>query len=308
MRILVTGSTGFIGSHVCEALIGAGHEVVGLTLSGEARVVQALRDSQCFSLVQCDLSKPGALETALVGSSFDAVVHLAAKLPATNNLDALPFVTHNVVGTVNLLSYINANQISKLILSSSMSVYGVPEYVPVDEQHPTRPYNIYGLTKLEAEWYAKLFAQNSDLHVIVLRYSGVYGSGQTSGLILYLLKRFLENQPVELFSRGQVVKDYVYVKDVVKANLLAVRRIDDFNYEVFNIGSGVAYRTRDITEIVRTCTSSNADIKYVDTEAPRNFTFFFNIEKARQQLGYQPTPFQETIEGYLRRLKGEPFV
>jgi UDP-glucose 4-epimerase len=176
-------------------------------------------------------------------------------------------------------------------------VYGKPEYLPVDEVHPTRPDNFYALTKLQADLLFEFYARNKDFHIIILRYDGIYGLGQTiPGFIQYLFESFLKNKSIVLFNNGKQKRDNVYVDDAVEANLKAMRLIRKVKFSIFNVGGGKPRTSQERAQIARRVLKSKAKIILEKKKGPFfDYDIFLDISKARKILGYRPKELEINI-------------
>jgi UDP-glucuronate 4-epimerase len=228
MRIAVTGAAGFIGSHLCERLLGAGHEVLGIdafrdnyprTLK-EANLAKAQRYPD-FNLAELEVADPG-LPEALNGA--DALLHLAAR-PGVRDPDAEAFEAENVAGTEMAVRGAARTGIRRVVLASSSSVYE-PSERPHREKDPCRPLSPYGRSKIAAEQLAHGLAGDAGLELVVLRYFTVYGPRQRPDMAFarYIDAALEGDGRMPLFGRGNAVRDFTYVTDAVEATLLALDR------------------------------------------------------------------------------------
>jgi UDP-glucose 4-epimerase len=235
------------------------------------------------------LASENAISSVLHHWRPEVILHAAARIPGGKDEDAFTFFEDNVRATLNVLHHAQRAGVKHVVYSSTMSVYGKPTYLPVDEQHPLEPTGAYGISKLEGELYGKLYSNSSSLSVTVLRYSGIYGQGQKSGAVPTFIARCLGNAPVLLHAGGRPSSDYVWVEDVVQANLQAIQITTPLAFEVFNIGSGVELSVGALAEMIRRLCHSRSEIHLVDEASPRDFRFFYDISKARAILGFSPT-------------------
>lgn len=248
MRVLVTGGAGFIGSHVVRAVLAAGHEALVLDdLSGGKR--ENLPPG--VELIVEDVREPGLLKS-LAGRGIAAVSHHAAQISVPESVkDPLTDAQVNVVGTLNLLQCASAWGARRFIfISSGGAVYGEPEYVPVREDHPIRPLAPYAVSKLCGENYLDYFARCRDLDTVTLRYSNVYGPRQIphgeAGVVAIFMDALLEGREPTIYCPEGMpegcLRDYVYVKDCARANVLALTA----GAGAYNLGTGVATSTLGI--------------------------------------------------------------
>ena len=234
---------------------------------------------------------------------MDAVIHLAAT-PSHGPKEAnynLAHFENNTMGTLNVVHSCLLTEVFKVIYASAMGVYGKPEYLPVDENHPKKPLNFFNLTKLQGESYCKFYAQNYGLHAVVLRYAGVYGLGKSKGAIYNFIQAAWRGQPFEISSDGNQTRDFVYVGDVVKATVRALDTINEVTFDVINIGSGRETSLNELGTEVIGITGANIDFEYVPGDSDDRFVL--DIAKAQRVLGYQPHSLEDGLAELVQSLK-----
>lgn len=296
---LVTGATGFIGSHLCRRLLGAGHTVYGTCrITGPEKIENILANPD-FKLLECDITDFEAVHDLMRDHRFDAVFHTAAYIPRMPAADPFHVFDVNVRGTLNILHASYLKNVRKIIYSSSMSVYGNPQYLPVDERHRTEPVSHYGLTKLMGEMFCELYAQQYNLNIVILRYSGVFGPYKNSGAISNFIDSALRNKSPVISGDGTDVWDTIYVSDAVTANLLALDYKNEKGIDVFNIGRGEGVNVTDIANrIVSLCGSTAKPVIGIGTEHG-GIQFFYNISKAEEVLGFMPTSLENNLKEFI---------
>jgi UDP-glucose 4-epimerase len=292
MNILVTGATGFIGSHLCKELIQKGYTVFGLSHSGRIQNIKSLLNQKEFHLQRGDIRDVNILSDIIKVNNVKVIFHLAAQLPQGEDLNN-PFLCFdiNVRGTLNLLNAA-LNNVDKFIYASSMSVYSEPpNYLPVDEKHPVQPSTIYGVSKLEGELYCNVYSKA--MNIVVLRYGGAYGKGQSKHKVIpAFISQALNNRPITIYGDGTQTSDFVYVKDVVQGTLLALEKNKT---GVYNLGSGEEMSVRYLAERIINFTDSKSEIVMADNDTDRPFRFVLNITKSRKDLGYSPQSVDESL-------------
>src|SRR5579864_5677754 len=248
MRIMVTGGAGFIGSHIVDQCIAAGHEVAvvdNLWQEGGGKEQNLNPKAHFF---REDITDEATLQSIFDEVRPEVVSHQAAQHSvaiSTKNpqLDARV----NVLGLLNVLTNCTRVGTRKIIFASSGATYGTPSRLPIDEEVPQRPESPYGITKMVAEHYLRYWQEANGLNYTALRYGNVYGPRQDpngeAGVIAIFAKRFLTRQPVRIDWDGEQRKDYVYVKDVARANVIALSRGD---HDIFCIGSGKPTSVKEI--------------------------------------------------------------
>ena len=273
-HIVVTGVAGFVGSHLAEALLTEGHEVIGVDAftpyysPGEKRAnLAVVMGHRRFRLVEGDLSTM-RLNDVLPGAR--AVFHQAAQpgVRASWGPDFDTYVRHNVVATQRLLEECVRAEVPRLIVASSSSVYGDAPVYPTTEQTLTRPVSPYGVTKLAAEHLCLAYAQPSvsSMRVAALRYFTVYGPRQRPDMGF---RRFLEaayaDLPITVYGDGEQTRDFTYVADVVRANLLAMTA--PIRADVINVGGGKRVSLKEVLNLVGQVTGRRLRIKKIPAQA-----------------------------------------
>jgi len=282
--VLVTGGAGFIGSHLVDALV-ADNDVRVLDNFSTGRREHL---DPAATLLEGDICDGDALDRAMDG--VDLVFHQAANASVARSVDD-PVASHrvNAAGTVALLERARRAD-ARVVVASSTAVYGNPASLPVTEDDPTTPLSPYGVEKLAADHYARLYANLYGLDTVALRYFNVYGPRQActdySGVITAFLEQACINQPITVEGDGSQVRDFVHVSDVVHANLLAATT--DAVGEAYNIGTGRIVSILDLAQLVRELTGATSDVVHVDARPGDIDTSRADISKARANLGYEP--------------------
>ena len=286
MNILVTGGAGFIGSHIVDALLDAGHTVTVLDnlRSGNPSFVHV-----GARFVHGDVRNPHMLEL-FRAMEFDAVYHEAAQTQVPLSMEQPGYdADENIMGLINVLEFCRKKQIKKVIFSSSAAVYGDTPHVPVTEDILPDPTSFYGLTKWMSERYLALYREAYGLQYTVLRYSNVYGprqgNGGEGGVIYTLAHAIHHDQALTVFGDGTQTRDFIYVKDVAVANAQALTKGEG---HIFNISSGIETSIADIVAIMKNHSRTPLDVVY---QAPRNGDIYRSSlanDAACQVLGWKP--------------------
>lgn len=295
MRILVTGAAGFIGSRLSERLVADGHEVVGLDAftavyarpyprAMKERNLARLRDESRFSLVEADLRDA---DLAPVVADVDAVIHLAA-VPG-NLWDRFDeYVSVNLTGTQRLLQALrDAGELERrrFVQISTSSIYGVEALG--DETTIPDPVSPYGITKLAAEQWARVFGATFGLPVVVLRYFSVYGPRQRPDAAYFLfIDALLRDQPITILGDGEQTRGNTYVDDVVEGTALALAR--GVPGEAYNIGGGEPISMNRALALLEEHTGRRAIRQYGPARLGDQRHTLADIAKARRDLGYSP--------------------
>jgi dTDP-glucose 4,6-dehydratase len=303
-RVLVAGGAGFIGSHIVDRLIKADAEVTVLDnlYTGQIENVKQHEQNRNFRFVKGDI-RSFRLVKKLV-KNVDAVFNLAAVVSVPRSVEK-PLLANdvNVKGTLNLLKASLDSGVKRFIQSSSASVYGDAEALPVQEDFAPKPLSPYAVSELAAENYTKVFYHVYGLETVCLRYFNVYGPRQTyspySGAITIFANQLLHNQPPTILGDGEQTRDFVFVDDVVSANMFGLTKQSAVG-EVFNISAGKATSINKLVQMLQKIMGkTNLNPIHKKPRAGDIRFSYANIEKARRMLGYQP---QYSLENGLRKL------
>jgi UDP-glucose 4-epimerase len=290
LTVAVLGASGFIGSHLIDALLERGHRVLALSRSFPGLIgVSALGHPELEYYV-VDLSLPQSLEKALHG--VDVCFHLASTtLPSTSNLDPGFDIGSNLLGTINLLEAACNAAVKRVVFSSSGgTVYGIPKQVPISESHPTNPTCSYGITKLAIEKYLALYKQLHGLDSVVLRIANPYGERQrqeaAQGAVAVFLAKALRGEAIEIWGDGTVVRDYLHVSDVVRALLAAA----DYGgtQPLFNIGSGHGLSLNQLIQAIEKELGGDIQVNYTSGRSCDVPVSILDIQLAAFELGWKP--------------------
>lgn len=268
-KILVTGAAGFMGKHLYEELKRMNHEVIG-TSRAKNEV-----------LLKLDVTK--AADFKNIPNDFDTLFHVAAFVPNnTMNIDRKKCFDVNAEGTKNVLEFCRKNNIRKIIYSSSASVY---QRKPNTTEDMVDPINAYGESKLSGEKYCEEYNEKYGIEYTCLRYSTIYGSGEKSYSVLPIfVNKALKGESITVFGKGIRTQDFVYVKDVINANILAWKN----GKGAYNISSGKETSMKELAEVVaKVFNGKKPNIIFVEREEDSS-RFFLNISKARKEIGYNP--------------------
>ncbi len=290
IKAVVVGASGFIGSHVVDALLARGCQVRAVSRHFPGLIAESAIANPSLTIHQHDMRDRLALEQTL--ESVDLVIHLASgSLPQSSNRFPHDDVEVNLLGALNLLEAARQNNVKQLIMiSSGGTVYGVPNQSPISEDHPTDPICSYGITKLAIEKYVSLYRTIHGLNGIVLRLANPYGERQrldsTQGVVPVFLGRALRHQRLEIWGDGTVVRDFLYISDAVEAILSAC--IYEGSEYLFNIGSGTGLSLNELITLIEQEVGYSLEVSYQLARAFDVPTNVLCIDKAKRELLWQP--------------------
>jgi len=285
MKILITGGAGFIGSHIADALVDKHEVIIVDNLStGKLDNINKKAKFYLFDIRDLNLSKIFEIEKP------QAVIHNAAQINVRSSVEnPLNDADINIIGSLNIFENCRKFKISKVILASSGgTVYGEQKYYPADENHNTEPICPYGIAKLTLEKYLYYYGTYG-IKYVSLRYSNVYGPRQDGsnevGVIAIFAKRFLNNQEVEINGDGNQTRDYVFVGDVVDANIKALT--GNVTGE-FNISTGIETSVNELFELFKSISNKNIKAIYKPAKTGEQLRSCLSFNKARDVFGWQP--------------------
>ena len=299
MNILVTGGAGFIGSHLCEALVERGDRVVALDnfdpLYPRERKLQnviQLRGHGRFDLVERDLNVAESLTEVLAGGSFDVVVHSAAKAGIRASMrNPSAYIETNLGGTANLLEAMTRTGCRRLVFASSSSVYGNNPGRPSREDDRVVPVSVYAMTKKSGEELCRVYNATQSFSVLCLRFFTVYGPRQRPEMAIHKFTRLLlNNEPIPLFGDGSMQRDYTYVDDITRGVVSAVDFVTAHEgFEVINLGSGMPSVTlNELVARLGWLSKLEPQVDYRPAPGGDVDRTCADIKKARGLLDYQP--------------------
>ncbi|MDD2510137.1 MAG: NAD-dependent epimerase/dehydratase family protein [Syntrophomonas sp.] len=294
MKILLTGGAGFIASHICDRLICEGHEVVVIDNLSTGRL-ELLNPRAYF--YQLDLCDP-AIALVFQIEKPELVIHHAAQVSVNNSWDNPVFdAVTNIIGSLNLFENCRQYKVKKIIYASSAAIYGEPLYLGIDEKHPVKPLSFYGLSKYLAEIYLKYYAGLFGLKFTILRYANVYGPRQRSdgegGVVAIFLSSLLKGEAPVIFGQGEQSRDFIYVADIVEANIQALTRAEN---EVLNLGTGKELSINQLYASLKELLCSQLQPVYVPERPGDIMHSYFDQRKAAELLDWEPSyPLQEGL-------------
>ena len=307
MKILVTGGAGFIGSHIVDLLIKSSIEVI---------IIDNLTTG-----MSCNLNPEAKFyQEDILGDRFgeilkaekpDIVIHHAAQVQVRKSLEEPLFdCQQNISASVRLIELCKQHFVKKIIYASTGgAAYGEPHYLPVDEEHPLRPLSPYGLSKHTVERYLDIAAFNHGLDYTVLRYSNVYGPRQNphgeAGVIAIFLEIMMSGNRPTIFGDGSSTRDYVYVEDVARANLVV---LNAGNRKTYNVSTGVQTSLKELYGNLVTGIGVSLDPIYASSRQEEVHKIALAYNKIKNELGWEPLTsledgLRKTIKSYLSKQK-----
>lgn len=300
MKLLVTGGAGYVGSVCAAVLVEAGHDVTiidNFTTGNREAVPAAAR------LVEGDVRDKAA--EVLSEGGFEGVVHFAARSLVGESMEVPDeYWQHNLVTTLTLLDAMRANDVKNLVFSSTAATYGEPEVVPITEDMPTKPTNTYGATKLSIDYAITSYANAYGLGATSLRYfnvAGAYGEiGENREIETHLIPLVLQvalghRDKIFIFGDdyptpdGTAVRDYIHIRDLADAHVLALETNTPGTHRIYNLGSGDGYSVKQVIETCRAVTGHPIPAELAPRRAGDPATLIASSAKIKEELGWNPT-------------------
>ncbi len=298
MRCLVFGGGGFLGSHLCDALLAEGHSLKIFERPNSKRYREFSADEN-VEWIEGDFANQEEVDEAVPGC--DIIYHLVSTtLPKSSNDNPVYDIETNVVSTLHLLDAARKADVRKIIfISSGGTVYGVPKNIPIKEDHSTDPICSYGIGKLAIEKYLNLYHTLFGLDYSILRLANPYGERQRTlaaqGAVAVFLFKALRNEMIEIWGDGSVVRDYIYISDAIHAMV----KILTYNGEqkLFNIGSGQGQSLNNIVDAIENVLGRPVSRSYGEGRALDVPVSVLDIERAKKELKWRPrVDFLEGLE------------
>lgn len=287
MRVLITGGAGFVGSHIADACVERGYvtTVLDNLVTGRRENIPA-----GAAWINANISTD-PLEPIFERVKPDVVFHLAANASVSVSVKAPLFDQQvNIQGTIQLLEAAVKHNVRKIIYASSAAIYGNPAYLPIDEQHPIAPLSPYGISKYVPELYLRIYRNLHNLNFTALRYANIYGPRQIAegegGVVAIFTDHVVKGEPITIQGDGEQTRDFIYISDIVAANLAAIEHGDG---GCFNIGTG---QVTSINDLVQTLQQTNERPIVVHHAPPREGDIrhsYFNCTHAKEGLQWEPT-------------------
>jgi UDP-glucose 4-epimerase len=287
MNILVTGGAGFIGSHVVDAYLEAGHSVTVVDDLSSGSAANLNPKARFFRM---DIRDEGVGNVFAEGR-FDVVNHHAAQMDVRRSVDDPSFdASVNILGSLNILEHARASGVRKVIFASTGgAIYGEQEQFPATEEHPTRPLSPYGITKLCGEKYLYFYQQVHGINHVILRYANIYGPRQNphgeAGVVAIFCSKIISGEDPVINGDGQQTRDYTYVGDVVRANLFA---LEFQGSDVFNVGTGKETDVNTLFRRLKTTLQSSCAERHGPAKEGEQRRSVISYGKIHRTFGWEP--------------------
>jgi len=315
MRILVTGGAGFIGSHLVEKLLAAGHDVAILDDFNDFYDPQIKREnvsavSKDIAIHHVDLRDSTAVRNVFHREKFEAIAHLAARAGIRPSIQhSQLYYDTNVTGTLHLLDAARVTGVERFIFASSSSVYGISKTVPFSEdQHLTQTLSPYAATKIAGEFLCSTYSHLYQMKVVALRYFTVYGPRQRPDLAIHqFTRRIYAGQPIDQFGNGTTRRDYTYIDDIIQGTMAALK-YEGPRFDIFNLGESDTIQLKDLIAAIENAIGKKAKINRLPEQPGDMPLTCADISKARKLLGYNPATrlsdgLPQFIDWFLKRSK-----
>ena len=303
MKILVTGGAGFIASHIVDVLVEDGHGVIVVDDLSNGRSDRVNPQARVY---QVDIADSDALRDVFDREKPDIVNHHAAQTSVRRSMSGPEADARvNIIGTINVLQNCVAHGVKRLVFASSAAVYSEPQYIPMDEGHPIAPKSAYGLSKFTAEGYIRLYADAYGLGHTLFRYGNVFGPRQDprgeAGVVAIFTEQLLSGVQPTIFGDGTKTRDYVFVKDIARANLIA---LGSGGNDTLNLARGVEVSDFEVFDAVRRATGTTVEPIYSVKRPGEPDRSSLDRSRAEQVLGWTPqTTFSAGVDQVVAYMK-----
>jgi UDP-glucose 4-epimerase len=289
LKILVTGGAGFIASQISDALVNEGHQVFVLDdlSSGFEKNINPKA-----KFVKGNICDKELVEKLFSEEKFDLVNHHAAQMDVRRSVKDPAFDANtNIIGTINLLQNAVKYKVKKFMFASTGgAVYGEQTYFPADENHPTQPRSPYGISKLAVEKYLYFYNAEYGLNYTILRYANIYGPRQNplgeAGVVAIFSTKLLKGEQSTINGSGEQTRDYVFVGDVVKANLLT---LNDTSNDIYNVGTGIETNVNQLFHKLNSIINANKEEKHGPAASGEQMRSVITSENLFKKFGWKPS-------------------
>lgn len=303
MKVLVIGGAGYIGSHVVKDFLTAGHEVTVYDNLSTGNLINLFPNAK---FVEGDILNYQQL-VDVMGQGFDAVIHLAAKKAVGESMEnPILYSNNNITGSLNILNAMVETGVKNIVFSSTAAVYGMPEYLPVNENHPVNPINYYGYTKLAIEQFMNWYDITKGLKYIALRYFNAVGYDKDGAIkgreknpqnLLPIIVEVVngEREKLQVYGDdyetrdGTCIRDYIHVSDLASAHVLATNKlVEGGKSYTLNLGTAKGTTVKEMIASAKRVTGKDFKVEYVARRAGDPAVLYATSEKAKEILGWEP--------------------
>lgn len=307
MKTLVTGGAGFIGSNVVRQLLSRGHAVTVIDnlSTGYEKNLAPFRDK--INFIRADINLFESIEKHF--SNIDSVIHLAASVGNKKSIDDPIYdASANVLGTINVLQAMRANNVSNIVYSSSAGIFGEPQYQPVDESHPCEPDSPYGATKLCAEKIILSYGKLYGFKTVCLRYFNVYGQNQRfdayGNVIPIFASRAISKEDIIIFGDGEQTRDFIHVDDIAKANVFSAEKKEVTG--TINLGTGKRISINKLANLINEISGNSLNIVHKDKRPGDVLHCTADNSRMKDLLNLEPLEISyDSLNNYYQWLKGD---
>ncbi len=311
MKIMVTGGAGFIGSHIVDRYIQEGHEVIVVDNLNSGRKENINKKAH---FIEADIREKDKIEKIIQEFRPEIINHHAAQISVVYSMENPEVdIDINIKGTLNLLEIAGKYKIKKFIFASTGgALYGEPQKLPCTEEHPILPLAPYGIDKETAEHYIRVYSALFGFEYVILRYANVYGPRQDpfgeAGVVAIFTMRMLKNKECIIYGDGEQSRDFVYVEDVAKANLLALSYEPESKIlPIFNIATSKSTTVNRIFSVLKQHTGYDRKAIYKEKREGEVYRIFLSYEKAKRHLGWEPeysieTGLKKTVDWFSKEV------
>ena len=313
MTIIVTGCSGFIGSHVVDRLLGMGKTVVGIDnfdpfydQSIKMKNIEHNLDNENFTFYRADIREKAEMEKIFNNNEIDTLIHLAARAGVRPSIqDPLLYEDVNIRGTINLLELSKEQDIKNFVFGSSSSVYGINEKIPFAEDDPVdKAISPYAATKKACEIFCYTYHHLYGIPIISLRFFTVYGPRQRPEMAIHKFTRLIDQgKDIEMYGDGKSRRDYTYISDIVDGIMAAADK--KLGYEIINLGNSNVVELGYLIRLIEDNLGKSARIKKLPDQPGDVPVTYADISKAQRLLGYEPgVRIEEGIEKFVKWYMG----
>ena len=326
MRILVTGTAGFIGFHLAKRLVEENYEVVGVDnlcpyydVNLKLDRIKQIEHYKNFKFIKLDLKDTEHVFKLFDEEKFDYVLHMAAQAGVRYSLkNPYQYIDSNILATVNLFEAVKKHQVKHFVLASTSSVYGANKNIPFSVHHNVdHPISLYAATKKSAELIAHTYSALFEIPVTVLRFFTVYGPWGRPDMALFIFtKNILEEKPIDVYNYGKMKRDFTYIDDIVEGVIRAMKKIPQTNpnwdavksdpatsfapYKIYNIGNNQPVELLKFIEVIEECLGKKAIKNFLPLQPGDVVETYADIDDLVRDTGFKPqTPIEVGIKNFV---------